>query len=569
MVTAMTQDNNGQEDRGVDASDENGVQAGKTARAMAWRFGVSQANAAAPVDMSSNIRGSNVEGAAWDDVIRWATDVNQGADEQREEAVLRIASCRVSGAPTLDLRNLRLSTLPTGLWSIDRQALADVDALYENAACVAFGSAGSKRGSEHVKGHLRQLLLDGNRLRVLPDDIGRLVSLRHLSLAHNQLTTLPDALARLSALSHLNVAANDLECLPDALGEATALEILRADGCLLRWVAPSLGNLPLLREFDLSDNMLTSLPDAMRWLPAACVVRLYDNPLPMRVRRTLRDGPIAPIWLLDVSPPRIPSRTLEEAAFAWLIASADRCGGSLAFWRRLAADHPAAARALTTLLDELGALPEASNGDTRLALRASVRNALKKIETDASPVIDFLTQTASRKALRHGPDDLSAQDDNDGLSDDCRFAVWTRTRWMALCATQAAPCGVGNAEDRGADLVAPGEVPRPGPGAACPLDSAAETTLRAWIDQFVLAHPLLDCADVLYACRMMMTNGAWRDRVRPQTALSPSVALQLVAPALWVMTEDDFADCARALGQTVPSVAAPVAADPPAADAVW
>ncbi|WP_347558677.1 leucine-rich repeat domain-containing protein [Robbsia sp. KACC 23696] len=498
-------------------------------------------------DGTADVRGENATTLQMS-VERWAADAHQAADELRAEAALRILQCWETDATVLDLRDLRLSTLPPGLWMLSQRYPRRTPGMQGMPMCER--SPADDRHTEPSQpsqpaARLRQLLLDGNCLRVLPERIACLSSLRHLSVAHNRLTSLPDALKRLPALSYLNVAANDLEGLPDALGEAVALEFLRADGCLLRWIPPSLGSLPLLRELDVSDNALTSLPDAIRWLPAACVVRLHDNPLPDRVRRALRDGPAAPVWMFDHRGAQPFSRTLDEAAFAWLIAGADRCRASLDVWQGIAARHPDVACALTRLLDDLGSLPEATNGDTRKAFRAAVRDVLKDIEAAPAGVIRFLAQAETamprRREAEHG--DLPVADDLPGEVAR-RRAAWTRTHWAGVCA--AVP------PKRQADKTDIVWAPRkPLSDGDLTLGPACEERLRTWIDNYVVAHPLLDCADVLHACRIVVghfdRHAAVQSFPRPvlPALRSSAPAFLPLAPALHVMSEDDIVDCLR------------------------
>lgn len=67
--------------------------------------------------------------------------------------------------------------------------------------------------------NLTALLLDGNRLTVLPEALSSLTSLLRLDVAHNQLQALPQAIGGCSALRELNVARNQLTELPASLGK--------------------------------------------------------------------------------------------------------------------------------------------------------------------------------------------------------------------------------------------------------------------------------------------------------------------------------------------------------------
>ena len=68
--------------------------------------------------------------------------------------------------------------------------------------------------------------LCGNRLTVLPLEIGGLTALQRLDLRHNQLTTLPPEIGKLTALRTLYLGSNLLTTLPPAIGALTALRTL-------------------------------------------------------------------------------------------------------------------------------------------------------------------------------------------------------------------------------------------------------------------------------------------------------------------------------------------------------
>lgn len=85
------------------------------------------------------------------------------------------------------------------------------------------------------------LVLDDNRLTVLPDSIGQLARLERLSVGGNALAGLPASVGRLKKLVNLNVARNRMTTLPSALGDGSALEEFDAsDNYLQVWTVPIL-----------------------------------------------------------------------------------------------------------------------------------------------------------------------------------------------------------------------------------------------------------------------------------------------------------------------------------------
>ncbi|KAI9226398.1 MAG: hypothetical protein DHS80DRAFT_25270 [Piptocephalis tieghemiana] len=154
---------------------------------------------------------------------------------------------------------------------------------------------------------LSHLDLSYNRLTSLPP-LAHLPNLRHLNLAHNLLSSLPSSLEALGSLevliasgnrlTHLSptlmtawsghlhtliLDANRLSHLPRSLSQCSHLRILRLGsvygGNLLSSLPDSLiSSLPLLRELDLSSNLLSTLPD-LPWPPDLRSLDLSDNAL--------------------------------------------------------------------------------------------------------------------------------------------------------------------------------------------------------------------------------------------------------------------------------------------------
>jgi Leucine-rich repeat (LRR) protein len=105
--------------------------------------------------------------------------------------------------------------------------------------------------------NLRMLDLGHNRLRSLPESLGRLVGLRDFLYLHdNQLTTLPASLGRLTWLRYLNLSEN-------AFDELSAAVTSMQD----------------LMEVRVTDNRLTELPPAIflgSRTSAGCVCTIID-----------------------------------------------------------------------------------------------------------------------------------------------------------------------------------------------------------------------------------------------------------------------------------------------------
>lgn len=296
---------------------------------------------------------------------KWEFEPGTRDAENRTEAATLIRLCGEEGLTSLDLSYLGLTSLPTALWMVDRPG----------TAC-------------HEAGGLQELRLNDNQLFQLPAGIGQLHRLRKLSLSGNQLSVLPASIGELTHLVSLRLADNDLSVLPDTLGRLVALESLSADGCLLTTLPASLSHLPCLRHLDLEDNLLTSLPQTIDALPENCLVRLFMNPLPSRVRTALRDNVGGPVFLVDElteeegsaafdSADKAPNDCLSVAAFAWLIESTDRSAAALVRWQKL--ETVPYAKDFARQLHSLACVPEARNWNTQAVFRTRICQLLNAV----------------------------------------------------------------------------------------------------------------------------------------------------------------------------------------------
>ena len=155
------------------------------------------------------------------------------------------------------------------------------------------------------------LILDANQLTRLPSDIGQLVRLEKLSVNNNALTALPSTIGQLQKLLLLDVSSNSLVELTHAVADCLQLEELNAsknklevrhsaDCARLRWqnwtwqvllalvlqaIPGSLGQLQRLKQLNLNENKLTSIPSEV--LTGCCALHtllLHSNPITAQVQ---------------------------------------------------------------------------------------------------------------------------------------------------------------------------------------------------------------------------------------------------------------------------------------------
>ncbi|CAH8339472.1 unnamed protein product [Eruca vesicaria subsp. sativa] len=102
--------------------------------------------------------------------------------------------------------------------------------------------------------------LSGRKLRLIPEEFGRIQGLLVLDLSNNQLQAIPDSIAGLHDLTELNVSGNLLETLPDSIGLLSKLKILNVSTNKLTTLPDSFCRCWSLIILDVSFNRLTYLP---------------------------------------------------------------------------------------------------------------------------------------------------------------------------------------------------------------------------------------------------------------------------------------------------------------------
>jgi len=124
---------------------------------------------------------------------------------------------------------------------------------------------------------LEEVWFHGNLLEELPEHIGRLKNLERLSLAGNRLLQLPDSLAQLTELRELSVSGNFIEEVPASVGCLGKLVTLSMNGNRLKTVCPEIGGCTSLKFLNLQANQLTSLPDSINQLQELDEMNVADN----------------------------------------------------------------------------------------------------------------------------------------------------------------------------------------------------------------------------------------------------------------------------------------------------
>ncbi|NXS66159.1 MFHA1 protein, partial [Pandion haliaetus] len=170
-------------------------------------------------------------------------------------------------------------------------------------------------------GRLEELDLSFNRLRRLPDGLGRLRHLRALDVDHNLLSSFPAPLLELAALEELDCSGNrhlgalpegiaalrrlkilwlsgtGLADLPEGLCQLSALESLMLDGNRLQSLPAGFGSLQRLKMLNLSSNLLGEFPAAILALPSLEELYLSRNQLTLLPPHLCQLRQLRTLWL--------------------------------------------------------------------------------------------------------------------------------------------------------------------------------------------------------------------------------------------------------------------------------
>lgn len=120
-------------------------------------------------------------------------------------------------------------SFPSSVGNLNKPHTFWVQSFYDCPALVSEEDIVSPSLFSHLL-HVKALDLSRNRLRELPEDIGRLINIRYLNLSHNPLGELPEMVCGLYNLQTLKLVACDhLVRLPEGIGRLRNLRHLEID----------------------------------------------------------------------------------------------------------------------------------------------------------------------------------------------------------------------------------------------------------------------------------------------------------------------------------------------------
>ncbi|XP_043195066.1 leucine-rich repeat-containing protein 40-like isoform X1 [Amphibalanus amphitrite] len=191
-----------------------------------------------------------------------------GDTSQLHPAIIKAA--RRSGQ--LNLSSRELTEVPPKVWRIN-----EIDNEEAKQLTMEMDGGGEERWWDQKP--LAKLLLCGNRLTALSDELGLLTHLTTLDVHDNALTSLPESVGHLQSLTRLVVSHNQLRQLPGQLFGVTTLRQLLADHNRLEQLPEQTGDCLDLELLDVSHNCLTSLPSGLGYLHRLTRLAASDNRL--------------------------------------------------------------------------------------------------------------------------------------------------------------------------------------------------------------------------------------------------------------------------------------------------
>jgi internalin A len=217
----------------------------------------------------------------------------------RQIALERIRQAADSGAESLDLSSLGLTSLPPEIGQLTNLKKLNLSSnqldnlpseIGQLTNLIQFDLSSNPFGIYRnlltslppeitELTNLTKLYLSSNGLASLPPEIGQLTNLIELSLDDNQLTALPSEISKLTNLTELDLSRNYLPNLPPEIGQLTNLTQLSFSTNQLTNLPPEIGQLTNLTELYLDQNKLMSLPKEIAELRNLRRIGLWNNPL--------------------------------------------------------------------------------------------------------------------------------------------------------------------------------------------------------------------------------------------------------------------------------------------------
>uniref|UniRef100_UPI00358FA050 uncharacterized protein n=1 Tax=Myxine glutinosa TaxID=7769 RepID=UPI00358FA050 len=183
-----------------------------------------------------------------------------------------LSSTSVTGPTSLDLSHLGLSSLPRlvlSQGSTPNAHLRDV---------LVYGNRLEELPQEmFLLPRLERLNVSDNELSCISPSLGSLACLQYLDISRNDLTDIPSSARQCRALCSLLVGQNPLCRVPEVVMQLPRLTELGLNSCRLEFLPAAFARLSRLRSIDLRGNNLISLPQSLERLKQLERLDLGDN----------------------------------------------------------------------------------------------------------------------------------------------------------------------------------------------------------------------------------------------------------------------------------------------------
>jgi len=114
-----------------------------------------------------------------------------------------------------------------------------------------------------VVNNLRNLDLSGNKMTVMPQNMGAFKMLKNLNMSKNRLSSIVEDIGKLAKLESLLLATNIIQCVPNSLGQLKNLKEINLSNNKLTEFPSCLGGLKQLNVVDLTANKIRDIPDSV------------------------------------------------------------------------------------------------------------------------------------------------------------------------------------------------------------------------------------------------------------------------------------------------------------------
>ena len=220
------------------------------------------------------------------------TGLEQLPKDEKARALASMKEAKQEGGFELHLSGFGLSLLPEQVYQ-DFEISLQVIGLEFNSftvfpdlspfrALVEVRLGGNQVHSLNMlkmMGSLRVLLLNGNKLTALGDELADLTNLQRLDVANNSISSVSGAIGKLTALEELNMSGNLIDSLPPEIGLCGSLEIVDLNGCALQKLPNDFTYLTRIMELNVGNNNLTELPQDIGRMTRLCSLNVADNAL--------------------------------------------------------------------------------------------------------------------------------------------------------------------------------------------------------------------------------------------------------------------------------------------------